>query len=53
LGGVVVDRRGVGSSGMERCGVEERRAVEWIGLEDKPKPARGIDERVKDGTFEG
>jgi hypothetical protein len=34
-------------------GGEERRAVEWIGLEDKPKPARGIDERVKDGTFEG
>jgi hypothetical protein len=35
-------------------GGEERRGEEWVGLEDKPpKPARGIDERVKDETFEG
>jgi hypothetical protein len=33
-------------------GGEERRAVEWIGLQDKPKPARGIDEGEKDETFE-
>jgi hypothetical protein len=33
LGGVVVEGRGVGSSGMERCGVEERRGEQLSGLD--------------------